>query len=112
MSELLEFMWRVSPVADGDVGAPIDDKVRDFIEVLTFAKAEEILTALREIGTQDLMAVPVWARNLAYRLAVLQRPDDADLLLEASTDLFFFGPDWDPVAEEMKQRAEQMKEAK
>ncbi|MFE6806969.1 hypothetical protein ACFVEN_35750 [Streptomyces sp. NPDC057681] len=35
------------------------------------------------------MAMPVWARNLAFRLACLQRPDDPELLREAAADLLF-----------------------
>lgn len=38
-----------------------------------------------------------WARNLAYRLACLQRPDDPRLLREAAADLLCFGPDWENV---------------
>jgi hypothetical protein len=55
------------------------------------------------------MAVPVWARNLAYRLAVPQRPDDAELLREASIDLYTYGPDRDDIADEMKQRADRLR---
>lgn len=112
MSELRELMWRISPVVDGDPGAPISDQARDFIEAVTFATADDIVAALREIGDQDPMAVPVWARNLAYRLAVLQRPDDAGLLHEAAMDLYTHGPDWDGIAEEMEQRAERMRQAR
>jgi hypothetical protein len=112
MAELLDLMWRISTVPGRHETSGVEVKARDFIETVTFASADEILAALRTIGAQDPMAVPVWARNLAYRLAVLQRPDDADLLREAAIDLYTYGPDWDDIAEEMKQRAEQMKEAK
>jgi hypothetical protein len=54
------------------------------------------------------MALPPWARNLAYRLACLQRPDDPQLLREAASDLLSFGPDWDTFAEDLKRRAAEL----
>ncbi|MEU1799439.1 hypothetical protein [Streptomyces sp. NPDC019937] len=87
-------------------GAPrLPDPVRDFIEKITFATPEEILPALRGALAEDWMAMPVWARNLAYRLACLQHPDDPELLREAAADLLSFGPDWDRFAEDLKARA-------
>lgn len=84
------------------------DSVRYFIEKITFAGPEEILASLRGVLSDDWMAMPVWARNLAYRLACLQRPDDPDLLREAAGDLLCFGPDWDNIAEGLKVRAAQL----
>ncbi|MER6304308.1 hypothetical protein ABT247_32860 [Kitasatospora sp. NPDC001539] len=90
-------------------GAPkIPDAVRDFIEKITFAGPEEILSVLRDVLADDWMALPVWARNLAYRLACLQCPDDPALLREAAADLLCFGPDWDEAAEALKARAAQL----
>ncbi|MDQ0798308.1 hypothetical protein [Streptomyces sp. B1I3] len=86
----------------------IPDSVRYFVEKITFAKPEDILSAVREVLAEDWMAMPVWARNLAYRLVCLQRPDDAGLLREAAADLFSFGPDWDEFAEELRARATQL----
>lgn len=83
----------------------IQDSSRDFVEQVTFGTAEEILTTLREVLSDDWMGLPPWARNLAYRLACLQRPHDAALLREAAADLLCFGPDWDDVAEDLQQRA-------
>jgi hypothetical protein len=86
----------------------IPDAVRDFIEQITFAGPEEILSALRDVLADDWMALPVWARNLAYRLSCLQRPDDPALLREAAADLLSFGPDWDEAAGALKARAAQL----
>ncbi|MFE4718552.1 MULTISPECIES: hypothetical protein [unclassified Streptomyces] len=63
------------------------------------------IPALRGALAEDWMAMPVWARNLAFRLACLQRPDDPELLREAAADLLSFGPDWDDFAEDLKARA-------
>ncbi|MEW2635710.1 hypothetical protein AB0903_29755 [Streptomyces sp. NPDC048389] len=79
------------------------------MERITFASANEILGMLDEILTEDWMALPPWARNLAYRLACLQRPDDANLLSDAAADLYSFGPDWDNEADALKQRAAELK---
>jgi hypothetical protein len=93
----------------GDSDAPvIPDAVREFIEMVTFADAEDILSSVREALTDDWMAMPVWARNLAYRLACLQRPRDANLLREAAADLFSSGPDWDHIAQAMRVQAAQL----
>jgi hypothetical protein len=83
----------------------VRDAVRDFVEAVTFASADEIRGMLREVLAEDWTALPPWARNLAYRLACLQRPDDPELLREAAADLLCFGPDWDAEAEDLKRRA-------
>jgi hypothetical protein len=64
-----------------------------------------VASALRRVLSDDWMGLPVWARNLAYRLACLQRPDDPGLLREAAADLLSFGPDWDDITEELKARS-------
>ncbi|MEU3946522.1 hypothetical protein [Streptomyces sp. NPDC029526] len=81
---------------------------RDFVEQLTFATADDILAMLREVLTEDWTALPPWARNLAYRLACLQRPDDPQLLREAAADLLSVGPDWDTFAEGLQRRADEL----
>ncbi|MFI7299916.1 hypothetical protein [Streptomyces sp. NPDC050121] len=86
----------------------VNEATRDFIEKLTFATADEILAMLRDVLAEDWMALPPWARNLAYRLACLQRPDDPRLLREAAADLLSFGPDWDAFAEDLKNRAAEL----
>ncbi|GGS54623.1 hypothetical protein [Actinokineospora fastidiosa] len=86
----------------------INESARTFVELITFADSEDILAALRAVLAEDWMALPVWARNLAYRLACLQRPGDAALLREAANDLLCFGPDWDNVAAELQSRAAKM----
>lgn len=49
----------------------ISDPVRDFVEKVSFARPEGILSAVRDVLAEDWMAMPIWARNLAYRLACL-----------------------------------------
>ncbi|MFF3262112.1 hypothetical protein ACFYWO_23440 [Streptomyces sp. NPDC002932] len=98
----------LSQAIDRAESQQIGEAGRDFIEKLTFATADEILTMLRELLAEDWMALPPWARNLAYRLACLQRPDDPRLLREAAADLLCFGPDWDEFAEDLKRRAAEL----
>ncbi|MFF1439309.1 hypothetical protein [Streptomyces sp. NPDC058295] len=98
----------LSQAIDGADSRQVTEATRDFVEKLTFATADEILTMLRDVLTEDWMALPPWARNLAYRLACLQRPDDPQLLREAAADLLSFGPDWDPFAEDLKRRAAEL----
>jgi hypothetical protein len=77
-----------------------------FLEAVTFADADDIIRALRTALSQDWIGLPVWARHLAFRLAILQRPDDARLHQEAAADLHSFGPDWDDIAAKLAARAE------
>ena len=76
----------------------------EFVEKLTFAPADDILEMLRT-DFDRRWGLPVWARNLAYRLACLQRPDDPYLLRMAASDLYLHGPDWDHQAEELNRHA-------
>jgi hypothetical protein len=97
-------------IAANEAGDP-NSKVyamRTFVERVTFAPADEILAVLREIAAEDWMAMPPWARNLAFRLACLQRPTDVAILREAAADLLSFGPDWDAYAYELQNRADQI----
>ncbi|MFD4656189.1 hypothetical protein ACFWP2_11235 [Kitasatospora sp. NPDC058444] len=61
---------------------------------------------MHQVFSDDWMGLPVWARNLAFRLACLQRPDDPALHREAAADLLSFGSDWDDQANAMFQQAE------
>ena len=80
----------------------------DLVEEMTFASAEELLVWIdtATATTNDLFAVPIWLRTLAFRLACLQRPNDPVLLRRAADDLEFYGPDWDEIAADLKKRAE------
>ncbi|GAA2706561.1 hypothetical protein [Actinoplanes palleronii] len=79
---------------------------RYFIERLTFAGAEDILMMLRELCPNLVDGLlPVWVRNLAYRLVILQRPDDPALMREAAQNLWLHGPDWDDIAADLEHRA-------
>lgn len=95
-------------VAATDAGSCLPDAARAFVEAVTFADADAILAGLRGELAADWMAMPVWARNLAYRLACLQRPDDPALLREAAADVFSFGPDWDDAAHALWRRADEI----
>lgn len=92
---------------EGDSNDKVD-AARTFVERVTFAPAEEILAVLRGIAAEDWMAMPPWARNLAFRLACLQCPVDVALLREAAADLLSFGPDWDDYAYELQDRADRI----
>ncbi|WP_233515361.1 hypothetical protein [Marinitenerispora sediminis] len=50
--------------------------------------------------------LPVWFRNLACRLVLLQRPEEPALLREAAGSLWTHGPDWDGIAAELVRRAD------
>ncbi|MFJ7067821.1 hypothetical protein [Streptomyces sp. NPDC101115] len=78
-----------------------------FVEELTFADADAILAMLRELCPQYADGnLPVWVRNLSYRLVLLQRPDEPELMREAAMVLRIFGPDWDETAADLTKRAD------
>ncbi|MCP2259967.1 hypothetical protein LX15_003678 [Streptoalloteichus tenebrarius] len=108
MSKLLEAANRLYPEAPDERSdsQKMSDEYR-FIETLTFADADEILVMLHD-DFEKGYRFPVWVRNLAYRLACLQRPDDPDLLREAAADLLLFGPDWDDIAQAMTAKADRI----
>ncbi|MER5891112.1 hypothetical protein ABT160_45490 [Streptomyces sp. NPDC001941] len=80
-----------------------------FVEQLTFADADAILSMLRELCPHVVDGqLPVWIRSLAYRRVLLQRPDEPDLLWEAAGNLWMHDPDWDDVAAGLTKRAEEL----
>jgi hypothetical protein len=105
MANLTQVTEQLSESIYGDNPAGTPDSIRGFVEAITFADADDIRKMLRSVLSADWMALPPWARNLAYRLACLQRGEDAGLLREAAADLLSFGPDWDDVALELNDRA-------
>ncbi|WP_164842760.1 hypothetical protein [Actinoplanes solisilvae] len=112
MKELLQLARELAADDVGELGPEqLRELTRDFIEVLTFAPAEEIVSMLRISRDENYLGLPVWARNLAFRLACLQRPGDAALLRDAGRDLMMFGPDWDDIATSMLHRADAMEAA-
>lgn len=77
----------------------------EYIETIAYADADAILHMLHVSLEERGWYLPVWARLLAYRLACLQRPQDAELLREAANDLVLHGPDWDDIAAQLMDRA-------
>ncbi|MCP2259970.1 hypothetical protein LX15_003681 [Streptoalloteichus tenebrarius] len=107
MSELLEAAKLLLPEvsAERNDSQRLSDRCR-FIEILTFADPDEILAMLHYVFEKDYL-YPVWARNLAYRLACLQRPNDPDLLREAAADLYLFG-DWNDISDSLEAEADRI----
>ncbi|MFK0224012.1 hypothetical protein ACIQWN_38280 [Streptomyces vinaceus] len=82
-----------------------------FLEALTFADPDEILAMLRELSPALADGfLPVFVRNLAYRLVLLQRPDDPELMREAALSLHLYGPTWDDIADDLVSRADALEE--
>jgi hypothetical protein len=84
-----------------------------FVEELTFAHPDEILGMLRELCPHLADGcLPVWIRNLAYRLVLLQRPDEPALMREAASSLQLHGPDWDHIAADLGRQADVLEAAR
>ncbi|MFF4485519.1 hypothetical protein ACFY0F_03345 [Streptomyces sp. NPDC001544] len=85
---------------------------RYFVEELTFADPASILAMLRALCPNPVDGrLPVWVRNLSYRLVLLQRPDEPALLREAAQNLWLHGPDWDGIAADLVRRADALEQA-
>ncbi|GAA4630104.1 hypothetical protein GCM10023196_054080 [Actinoallomurus vinaceus] len=83
-----------------------------FVEELTFADADSILAMLHELSPHLVDGhLPVWIRNLAYRLVLLQRPNEPTLMREAADSLYLHGPDWDDIAADLRHRADALEAA-
>jgi hypothetical protein len=77
-----------------------------FTELLTFSDFDEIVEMLDTVLADHWIDFPVWARNLAFRLACLLEPDNAEIRRRAAADLRSFGPDWDEEADRLVRAAE------
>lgn len=85
----------------------LEHREHGFVEELTFADADSILAMLRELCPHVVDGLlPVWVRNLSYRLVLLQRPDEPALMREAAENLWLHGPDWDDIAADLTRRAD------
>jgi hypothetical protein len=80
-----------------------------FIEQLTFSAFEDIHEMIDIVFySNDYLAVPVWLRNLAFRLACLLEPSNAAIRRNAAADLRAFGPDWDDRADQIEREADEI----
>lgn len=105
MPDLISLARALTTERPADAGPGFSLPELEFIEAVTFADVDSVLQMLRVLITEDWSGLPVWARNLSYRLACLQRPDDSNLLREAAADLYNFGPDWDDIAADLQVRS-------
>ncbi len=79
-----------------------------YIEMLTFSRSEEIIDMLDQVMAEDWIGFPVWARNLAFRLACLLDQENAQIRRRAAADLRSFGPDWDDEADRLIEEADEI----
>lgn len=108
ISNLSRLAENLTQATASEIDREWQDASREFIEEITFATKDEILEMFRDEFVRDWAGLPPWARNLGYRLACLQSPNDPALLRVAAGDLLAFGPDWDEHAEELNRRADRL----
>jgi hypothetical protein len=77
-----------------------------FTEALTFASYDEIVGMLDVVLRENYVGFPVWARNLAFRLACLLQHGNSQIRRRAAEDLYRFGPDWDDQAKILLREAQ------
>ena len=108
MSELIKATQNLVEAIYGDKKLTCREEreiTYDFIEILTFSSKSEIREMLAFFLGKDFLGLPVWVRNLSYRLACLQDPSDKALKKAAAYDLLSFGPDWDDEANKLLNEA-------
>lgn len=113
MTKLTDRARRLWPPEDRpwNSAASTGDDLSSFLEHLTFATPDEIVAMMEDQSPQLADGqMSVWARNLAYRLACLQRPDEPALLRTAGMSLHLHGPDWDDIAEDLISRADALEQ--
>ncbi|MFJ3826439.1 hypothetical protein ACIPWI_00560 [Streptomyces sp. NPDC090046] len=104
--------------ADGDGYRPAPGCTSEhaefyFVEALTFADPDALLTMLRELCPDPADGyLPARIRNLAYRLVLLQRPDEPALLREAARSLSVHAPDGNAIAAALEGRADALDAAR
>jgi hypothetical protein len=103
MGRLLDAMHEM--LRTEDIAERIEAE-RRFTEVLTFSSFNEIVEMLDTALANYWIEFPVWARNLAFRLASLLQPHNAEIRRRAAADLRCFGPDWDAEADRLVKEAE------
>src|SRR5262245_34738326 len=83
---------------------------RRFTEILTFSNSVEIFDMLNQVLSDDWMILPVWIRNLSFRLICLQEPNNPEIRKRAAADLRCFGPDWDSEADRLEREAAEIEQ--
>lgn len=93
--------YRPTPECD------LEHREHYFVEELTFADADVILTMRRGLCPHMVDGhLPVRVRNLVYRPVLLQRPNEPALMREAAENLWLHRPDWDDIAADPTWRAD------
>ncbi|MFG3284807.1 hypothetical protein [Streptomyces sp. NPDC048111] len=80
----------------------------EFVEAVTYASADELIAMLRVLLDEDWMGLPPWARGLAHRIAVLQRPHDGALLRASAHDRSAFYQDADGITAALLREADRL----
>lgn len=103
MSQLLDALYEILKTEELTERIAAEHR---FAELLTFSDSKEIIEMLDQALAQYWIDVPVWARNLSFRLVCLLEPNNAEIRRRAAADLRCFGPDWDAIADGLDREAE------
>lgn len=97
-------------IVDSQFDSDMDDADRHFIEQLTFSTFDESVDLLDRVDSSYWTEFPVWARNLAYRLASLLEPENVAIRERAAAGMRAFGPDWDEEADRLEAEAVRLRQ--
>jgi len=74
---------------------------KQYIETLSSSSSQEIEGMLQYIYDNYYIECPFWARLIAFRILVLQNPDNEEIKRWAKNDIIMFGgPEWKDIVKE------------
>jgi len=87
------------------------DAFQELIEELCLASEQDISYLLDHIEKHYEFEFPLWARLLCYRLALLQAPDNPDLLERAGQGILLYAdPFYDDIAKGYIRKAKEIRD--
>lgn len=108
MNDLVEQLNKVIALSENDNSRYYEELVI-LMEQLTFKSSAEIMVMIDYAHEHYFLELPILVRNLAFRLAILQDPENVSLLERAASDLSLFSPDWDEEVKKLDQRIKNLK---
>ena len=101
MSELNKAIEQLIKV-EGYDWKKIASSTHYYIEVLSISNSEEIKDMIRFVYENYYMECPLWAKLIAFRILILQNPDDVEIKQWVKADLeMFYGIGWQEILNKM-----------
>jgi hypothetical protein len=94
MSKLNKAIEQILQIKDYD-WEKIALSSHQYIEVLSLSSSDEIKEMIRYVYEHYYMECPFWVKLIAFKMLLLQNPDDEEIKQWAKADAEMFGgPEW------------------